>query len=368
MPARRASASSSPGKEAPVAKRPAPAKANAPDRNEIKRRAERRRIAEVNKSPFAPGVADAPFGHCGRLYRHQMRDTMLAMIPVVLTTTLIWGYQVLIALAAATATAVACEAAMSLILKKPPLRILNLNSAVIGLTLALLLPAGTPVWLLIVASAVAVILGKMLLVSESRPILNPVLVGWLAVAVFWPAYLQATQSPPDKTFIDAVGLLREGGTTAIADLDLSVLFTGQQLGGLGAADVRDVMLGGMYILYRRNINWRILISFFIGAIALATVMNLINPAAYAGAAFHVYAGSFFFGAIFLVGDFSAAPIRTRPAVLYGLGAGALVVLLRAFGPFPDAVPPAILAANALAYALRRVNVLARARPQAAGQA
>ena len=367
MPARRASASSSPGKEAPVAKRPAPAKANAPDRNEIKRRAERRRIAEVNKSPFAPGVADAPFGHCGRLYRHQMRDTMLAMIPVVLTTTLIWGYQVLIALAAATATAVACEAAMSLILKKPPLRILNLNSAVIGLTLALLLPAGTPVWLLIVASAVAVILGKMLLVSESRPILNPALVGWLAVAVLWPTYLQATQSPLDKTFIDAVAMLREGGTAAIADLDLSVLFTGQQLGGLGAADVRDVMLGGMYILYRRNINWRILISFFIGAIALATVMNLINPAAYAGAAFHVYAGSFFFGAIFLVGDFSAAPIRTRPAVLYGLGAGALVVLLRAFGPFPDAVPPAILAINALAFAARRLNALGRLKPQPVNQ-
>lgn len=351
-----------------MAKRPAPAKANAPDRNELKRRAERKRIAEVNKSDFAPGVADAPFGHCGRLYRHQMRDTMLAMIPMVLTITLVWGYQVLIALAAATATAVACEAAMSLILRRPPLRILNLNSAVIGLTLALLLPAGTPVWLLIVAAAVAVILGKMLLVSESRPILNPVLVGWLAVAVLWPAYLQATQSPPDKTFIDAVGLLREGGAAAIADLDLSVLFTGQQLGGLGAADVRDVMLGGMYILYRRNVNWRIMISFFIGAIALATAMHLINPAVYAGAGFHVYAGSFFFGAIFLVGDFSAAPIRTRPAVLYGLGAGALVILLRAYGPFPDAVPPAILAANVLAYALRRVNVLARARPQAVRQA
>ena len=148
----------------------------------------------------------------------------------------------------------------------------------------------------------------------------------------------------------------------------SVLFTGRQLGGLGAADVRDVMLGGMYILYRRNINWRILLSFFIGAIVLATAMSLVNPEAYAGGAFHVYAGSFFFGAIFLVGDFSAAPIRTRPAVLYGLGAGALVVLLRAYGPFPDAVPPAILSANALAYALRRVNVLARARPQTVGRA
>ena len=373
MPARRTSASRPPSKEGAVAKRSAvstdAASAKSGDRRaEAKRQMERKRIAEVNKAPFAPGVADAPFGHCGRLYRHQMRDTMLAMIPIVLTTTVVWGYQALIALAAATATAVACEAAMSLILRRPPLRILNLNSAVIGLTLALLLPAGAPVWLLIVASAAAVILGKMLLVSETRPILNPALVGWLAVAVLWPAYLQATQSPPDKTFIDAVGFLREGGTAAIADLDLSVLFTGQQLGGLGAADVRDVMLGGMFILYRRNINWRIMLAFFTGAIVLATALHLINSEVYAGPGFHVYAGSFFFGALFLIGDFGAAPIHTRPAVLYGLTAGALVVILRSYGPFPDAVPPAILAVNALVYILRRTNSLARLKPQTAAQA
>ena len=79
-------------------------------------------------------------------------------------------------------------------------------------------------------------------------------------------------------------------------------------------------------------------------------------------------GSFFFGALFLIGDFGAAPIHTRPAVLYGLTAGALVVILRSYGPFPDAVPPAILAVNALVYILRRTNSLARLKPQTAAQA
>ena len=339
----------------------------AADRAEMKRRLERKRIAEVNQTAFAPGVADAPFGHCGRLYKHQMRDTMLAMIPVILTTTFVWGAQILVPMAAAAAAAVACEEGLSLILRRPPLRILNLNSAAVGLTLALLLPPEIPLWMLMTAAALAVILGKMLLVSEDRPILNPALVGWLAVAILWPASLQATQSPPGQTFVDAVGLLREGGTAAIANLDLAVLFTGKQLGGLGAADVRDVMLGGMYILYRRNINWRILSAFFIGAIALATAMHLINPAVYAGPGFHVYAGSFFFGAVFLIGDFCAAPIRTPHALLYGASAGALVVLLRAYGPFPDAVPPAILAINALAFAARRLNALGRLKPQPVNQ-
>ena len=337
-------------------------------RAEAKRQIERKRIAEANKGPFAPGVADAPFGHCGRLYRHQMRDFIIAMLPILLTAAFLWGPRILVLPAVAGAAAVACEALTALILRRPVLRILNLNSLVIGLTLALLMPASTPWWVLAVGAAAAVILGKTVLVSETRPILNPALVGWLAIALLWPTLLQATASPPGKEFIDVLGLFKEGGAAAIADIDLSIMFTGQQLGGLGAADVRDVMLGGMFILYRRNINWRIMLAFFIGAIALATVLHLINSEVYAGPGFHVYAGSFFFGALFLIGDFGAAPIHTRPAMLYGLTAGALVVLLRSYGPFPDAVPPAILAANALVYILRRMNSMARLKPQTAGQA
>ena len=55
-------------------------------------------------------------------------------------------------------------------------------------------------------------------------------------------------------------------------------------------------------------------------------------------------------------------------MLYGLAAGALVVVLRSYGPFPDAVPPAILAVNALVYILRRLNGLARLKPQTVGEA
>ncbi len=112
-------------------------------RAEMKRQLERKRIAEVNKAPFVTGVADAPFGHCGRLYSHQMRDFIIAMIPIILTATFAWRTQVLAPLVAAAATAVACEVAMSFILKQP-LRISNLHSVVIGLTLALLMPMGTP--------------------------------------------------------------------------------------------------------------------------------------------------------------------------------------------------------------------------------
>ena len=208
----------------------------------------------------------------------------------------------------------------------------------------------------------------MLLTREARPILNPTLVGWLAIALLWPVYLQATVSPPDQNFVDYLQLFREGGAAAIANVDLSLMFTGKQLSGLGAGIVRDAMLGGFFILYRRNINWRIMGAFFVGAVALATALHLINPEVYAGAGFHVYTGTFFFGAFFLIGDFSAAPIRNKPAIAYGLAAGALVVVLRSYSPFPDAVPPAILAVNALAYIARRIQVLARVKPQATARA
>ncbi len=334
----------------------APAKMTFAKRAEMKHALERKRIAEKNKAPFVPGVADAPFGHCGRLYQHQMRDTLFSLIPVVATTAFLWGPKILFMPGIAAAAALVCEAAISLVLRRP-LRITNLNSVVIGCLLALLLPAGTPWWVLAFGAASAVILGKMLLIREGRPILNPVLVGWLAIALLWPIYLQATQSPPGAAYVDPLRLLREGGVAAISGIDLSVMFKGQYLGGLGAVDVRDLMLGGMYMLYRRNIDWRILVSFFVGGIILAAATQMINPEAYAGAAFHIYTGSFFFGAIFLIGDFGSAPILPRPAMLYGFTAGALVIIFRIWGPFPDAVPPAILAVNALVYAISRIKAL-----------
>ena len=342
----------------------APAKGAFATRAEMKRELERKRIIEKNKAPFVPGVADAPFGHCGRLYRHQMRDTIISLAPVILTLGFLWGPRIAIPLATAVGTAVICEAGMSFVLKRPPLRIANLNSVVIGLLLALLLPVETPLWVLAAGAASAVILGKMLLAQDGQPILNPALVGWLAIALLWPVYLQATQSPPGETYVDPIRLLREGGIPTIANIDIATFFKGQQLGGMGAVDVRDVMLGGMYVLYRRNIDWRILVGFFLGGIALATATQLMNPEMYAGAGFHIYAGGFFFGAVFLVGDFCAAPILPRQAILYGFTAGALVIIFRIWGPFPDAVPPAILAANALAYAASRITALPDFKPRA----
>ena len=327
-------------------------------RAEARRQQERKQIAEQNRAPFETGQADAPFGHSGRLYRHQMRDYMIACIPIALTQTLLWGKQPLLNMALCVAVAVAAEYLLTLALRRPN-RLGNLHSAVIGLFFALIMPLQTPLWMLAAGSAAAVVFGKMLLTSEERPILNPALVGWLLIALLWPVYLQATQSPPGENYVDPIRLLREGGTAAISGIDLSVYFQGKQLGGLGAVNVRDIMLGGLFILYRRNINWRIMFMFFLGGIVTAWAFNMYDPALYAGPGFHVYAGAFFFGALFLAGDYCAAPVRFFPALAYGFAAGSLVILLRIYAPFPDAVPPAILMINALTYALNRIRQISR---------
>ena len=115
-----------------------PAADNARERRaEAKRQLERKRIAEVNKGPFAPGVADAPFGHCGRLYRHQMRDFIIAMLPMLLTIAFLWGPRVLILPAAAGATAVACEAFTNFVLRRPVLRTLPVSGTVEAVRTAL---------------------------------------------------------------------------------------------------------------------------------------------------------------------------------------------------------------------------------------
>jgi electron transport complex protein RnfD len=149
--------------------------------------------------------------------------------------------------------------------------------------------------------------------------------------------------------------LKYFGTDAVSSIHFQDLLLGHQLGGLGAVHVAALLAGAAYLLLRRHISWEIPAGFIGGLLLTAWVYRLIDPTVYAPPLFHLLAGGAVFGAFFLATDPSSSPIGRIPSVLFGLMAGAMVIVIRVYGMYPDGVPFAILLANLFTPLLDRIR-------------
>ncbi|HKI82173.1 MAG TPA: RnfABCDGE type electron transport complex subunit D, partial [Pseudodesulfovibrio sp.] len=122
-----------------------------------------------------------------------------------------------------------------------------------------------------------------------------------------------------------------------------------------AVHVAALLVGAAYLLLRGHIKWEVPAGFITGLLLTAWVYQIMAPTAYAPPLFHLLAGGAVFGAFFLATDPSSSPIGRVPAVIFGLMAGAMVIVIRVYGMYPDGVPFAILLANLFTPLLDRIR-------------
>jgi len=149
--------------------------------------------------------------------------------------------------------------------------------------------------------------------------------------------------------------LKYFGLDNVQTMDLPSLLFGNQLGGLGEVHVLALLAGAAFLLIRRHIRWEIPTGFITGLLTTAFIYQLIDPAAYAPPLFHLLAGGAIFGAFFLATDAASSPVGCIPSILYGLMAGAMVIVIRVYGIYPDGVPFAVLLANLFTPLLDRIR-------------
>jgi len=133
------------------------------------------------------------------------------------------------------------------------------------------------------------------------------------------------------------------------------LLTGRALGALGASQIIPLVLGGVGLMAARVIRPHIPVAFLAGVFGMAALLHAVDPDLYATPVFHVLTGSVVFGAFFLATDTASSPVGRTPMILFGLIAGVMVVVIRAWGVYTDGVPFAILLANLLSPLLDRVR-------------
>lgn len=306
-------------------------------------------------------VETPPYVHRGYTVQGMMRDTAIALLPAAALAVFYFGIPALRVMALAAGTCALTQLVWEKLLKRPS-RVYDCTALITGLLFAFLLPAGVPWWLVVIGSALTMILGREIFGGLGCNPLCPPLVGWAAMTVAWPVFMDPMAMNLQSQFLDPLVRMKFFGWQSLPEGSCLSLFLGEQLGGLGSAQIGLVLLGGLYLAARGTVRWQIP-AFFLLGVALAGAVFFqfgeamgVNPANTPPVYLYFVTGSTIFAAFFLATDNASSPVAMGGMILYGLLAGALVVLIRVFGIYPDSAPFAVLLASLFTPLLDLIRV------------
>lgn len=305
-----------------------------------------------------------------------MGEVTLATVPVILASVWFFGIGALLVIAAAILGAVGAEYAFGR--RAPGGRrgaSLGDGSALLtGVLLALTLPPSIPLWMAFVGGLVAIGLGKIVWGGLGGNLFNPALVGRAFLQAAFPTALTTwspSQGPQQALQLHggAFAWPFAGGdvdavTTATALSKMKFdgellpwldLFRGNVPGSLGETSAVLLILCGLWMGIRRLYDWRVPVSIVVTVALVSQVFHWVAPDSYPPAVFMLFSGGLLFGTIFMATDPVTSPTSPRGAIVFGIGIGLLVVLIRLFGGLPEGVMYAILLMNATAPLLERAT-------------
>lgn len=232
------------------------------------------------------------------------------------------------------------------------------SAALTGLLLAMNLAANAPWWLCLLGSLLAIGLGKQLFGGLGFNPFNPALVARVALLIGFPSLMTSWVVPNPGNFAacDAMTGATPLGAQGEAVASLSDLFVGNVGGCLGETSALALLIGGLFLLARKLINWQVPAA-FIGTVALISgIAHAINPALTPPALYHVLAGGLMIGAFFMATDMVTSPMTARGALIFGFGCGLITAVIRIWGGYPEGVSFSILFMNALTPLIDRYTI------------
>jgi electron transport complex protein RnfD len=276
---------------------------------------------------------------------------VLALVPSVISAVLFFGFYQLLVIATAVVFAAGTEALIQYLTKKP-IAVADGSAVITGLLLGLILPPNFSLAFTALGSIFAIGVGKMLFGGLGYNIFNPALVGRAFLQAAFPVAITTWTIP--QFAVDTVSkatplaaLKFDGVSTAIGPL-----FFGNVGGSLGETSVIAVLLGGIFLLVTGVANWRVPAAMTVGVIFFGGGLWLIDPS-YPDPVFHIFAGGYLFGALFMATDYVSSPITGLGMWIYGLSIALVLVLIRVFGGLPEGVMYSILFMNAFVPLINR---------------
>ena len=309
-------------------------------------------------------VSLSPHVHSGDSVQKNMYGVIIALLPALLVSFFMFGLGAVVVTLTSVAACVFFEWAITkFILKREVCTICDGSAALTGLLLAFNLPSNLPIWIIIIGALVAIGVGKMTFGGLGCNPFNPALVGRIFLLISFPVQMTSWPTAGQwSSYLDA----QTGATPlaimkqAITSGDASVLEQLPSLGSLllgipdactlGAGSLGEIsagalLLGFVYMLWKKIISWHIPVSILGTVFVFSGLMHLANPV-YADPVSVLFTGGLMLGAIFMATDYVTSPMTHKGMIIYGVAIGFLTVVIRNFGAYPEGMSFAIFIMNA----------------------
>lgn len=325
-------------------------------------------------------LVSGPHAHGAVSVSRTMALVMLALLPATLFGVYVYGWPALNLLLVTVSSALFAEAVCLKLAGKPVRPYLMDGSAVLtGWLLAMTLPPWAPWWIGVVGALMAIVVGKQVFGGIGQNLFNPAMVARVALLIAFPLEMTTFITPKPLLSADAPGFMQgllitfgsgfqvdavssastlehiktEIGRHVPLDTALTPVFDtltsfiGYMPGSLGETSALLVLLGGLYLLYKRIITWHIPVAMIASLLSLATLFHGIDADTYPGPLVHLLSGATLLGAFFIATDPVTSPVTTRGQLLFGAGCGALVFVIRTWAGYPEGMAFAVMLMNAL---------------------
>jgi electron transport complex protein RnfD len=305
-----------------------------------------------------PIISLSPHVHGGDSVQRNMYGVCMALLPALAASLWFFGLGAAIVMLTSVASCVFFEWAIAkFILKRERITITDGSAVLTGMLLGFNLPSNLPIWIIIIGALVAIGIGKMTFGGLGCNPFNPALAGRIFLLISFP--VQMTSWPEIKQYMAYTDATTSATPlslmqTAIATGDASVLeqlpsleemLLGAMGGSLGEVSALMLLLGTVFMLWKKIITWHIPVS-ILGTVAVfSTALHLWNPA-YAHPLAVLMSGGLILGACFVATDYVTSPMSHRGQLIYGVCIGLLTVVIRNWGAYPEGMSFAIFTMNA----------------------
>ncbi|MCV6596974.1 MAG: RnfABCDGE type electron transport complex subunit D [Mangrovicoccus sp.] len=323
-----------------------------------------------------PAIISGPHTHSRFSVTETMFMVMICLSPATAMGFYLFGWPALFLFAVTLASALVFEALCLMLARKPVHTYLFDGSALLtAWILAMTLPPWAPWWVAVVGAFLAIVVGKHVYGGLGQNMFNPAMVARAALLIALPVEMTQWIMPVDLAITPGFGeaLAITFGTPPAVDaysgasalgyvtaelsagrplseimgnsFDVKTLFFGNVSGSLGETSALLILAGGILLMAMRLITWHIPLSVLAGAATLSGALYLANPEAYPSPFWHLTSGAMMLTAFFIATDYVTSPASNLGRVIYGAAIGALIVIIRTFGSFPEGAAFAVLLLN-----------------------
>lgn len=310
-------------------------------------------------------VSLSPHVHSGDSVQKNMYWVIVALVPALVCSAIAFGIGALVTTAISVAACVITEWAINkFLLRNNKCTVCDYSAVLTGILLAFNMPSNIAPWIIVIGAIFAIGVVKMTFGGLGCNLFNPALAGRAFLLISFPVQMTTWPVPGQSfgTYLDAetgatplalakqlfktTGAQHDEALRQITSLEWSDMFFGNRGGCLGEVCAAALILGLIILLVKKVITWHIPVSIIATVAVLSSILYVSNPTAYASAPVELLSGGLLLGAIFMATDYVTSPMSPKGQLVYGVAIGALTVIIRTYGAYPEGMSFAILIMNA----------------------